>query len=81
MNTLSSWIIDLVVWANGGWVSSAYFQESEIPWWGIVSGLLMLISCFSATLVLLAMAFQGMKCHSAETAESTSFCDNCTHTL
>ena len=38
MDTLSSWIIDLVVWANGGLVSSAYFQESEVPLWGIVSG-------------------------------------------
>ena len=62
MNTLSSWIIDLVVWAGGAWVSPSYVQDAAIPWWGIVSGLLVLITCLSATLGLLALAFTARKC-------------------
>ena len=62
MNTLSAWIYDLVIWAGGAWVFPSYGQEPDVPWWAIVSGLLILIGYLSATLGLLAMAFIGRKC-------------------
>ena len=80
MDTLSAWIIDMVVWAGGGWVSSTHRQDPDIPWWAIVSGLLVLICYLSATLGLLGMAFTAKKCCS-ENRSSPTPCDNSTHTL
>ena len=57
MDTISTWIIDLVVWAGSAWMLPDYFQETAIPWWAIAAGLLILISYIAATLGLLAMPF------------------------
>ena len=62
MDTVSTWIIDLVVWSGGSWMLASYFQEPAIPWWAIAAGLLILICCIAATLGLLAMPFIVRKC-------------------
>ena len=76
MDTLSSWIIEMVVWAGGAWMTPSYGQDPDIPWWGIVSGLLVLVCYLSATLGLLTMALIGMKSRqSGEFTQTPTLCE------